>query len=117
MRKPRLQLMMLFKCSAAALISAGCTPTGSKAAQFNDRAEPQPEAMTATSLELAGLHDLDLGQNWDATADQPRVRAGSAAHLPRPSGSLTSSDQEVPPTSVWVVVLGTVTRALGPWGW
>lgn len=110
MRKLPPRLTMLLVSLGCTLALSACQPAGQTTTTLNDRSPQQHDAVTSSTLEPAGLGDLDLGQDWDAAADRRRPQdasTGSSNRLPRRSGSVPTSDDEVRPTSVWVVVLGT----------
>lgn len=93
----------------------GCEEPAKKSGGLNTQSAAAPETEPAPSKEPAGLRDLDLGQNWDAgtterrTLNQSRQTSApsNTGSLPRPVGSVVTSDAEVAPTTVWMVVLGT----------
>lgn len=97
------QMLPLIALLAAALLP-GCQQGQRTGSTLNDRSTEQRRTLTAgadSSLEPAGLGDLDLGQDWDANADRRRPIDPSSRRLPADDAASRG------PGSVWVVVLAT----------
>lgn len=110
----------VFACIALAVLALnGCVDAAKKQDGLNtdssNASRPELQADPTAKREPAGLNDLDLGQDWSdqsrrsADASAQRPAASGADSLPRRPGSVVTSDAEVAPTSVWMVVLNTFT--------
>lgn len=96
---------------------SGCVDNTKKQDRLNTNSsqsrQAQVEKPAPEERQPTGLNDLDLGQDWSresttnrSAAGVPQQQAGSG-NLPRKTGSVVTSDSEVGPTSVWMVVLNT----------